>query len=106
MARFNASYSGIGEMLNSDMIQRAMAIRGEKVKARAESIAPDATPLGEGYKYEFALEVGEHGGEKKDRAFARVKNTSPHAIFVEFGNGTEKGVKHRTLGRALDAAKE
>lgn len=107
MTSFNPSYKGIGELLCSPMIVKEMRRRAEKVKAAAEAIAPDAPPFGQGYIADFEVESGIREGRTR-RAFGRVKNTSPHAFYVEFGGrawGGKKTPRHRTLGRALDSAK-
>lgn len=97
---FRADYKGIGEMLKGQIGLKAVLPQAEKVKAAAEAIAPDAPPLGEGYKYEFSIETGIKDDK---RAVATVKNTSPHAIYVEFGG--KNTPRHRTLGKALGVAK-
>lgn len=104
MSTFRGSYKGIGELLCAPFIEAEMLRRAEKVKATAEAIAPDAVPLGVGYKYEFKVESGVRArkGGRHRRAYARVSNSSLHAIYVEYGGGNTP--KHRTLGRALDAA--
>lgn len=103
MGEFKASYRGIGQLLRAPFIEAEMRRRAEKVKAVAEATAPDAPPYGVGYKASFVIESGVRK-RRTTRAYARVINTSPHAIYVEFGgNGTPK---HRTLGRALEAAKD
>lgn len=103
MSTYSASYKGIGEMLCAPFMVDEMKRRAENVKAAAEASAPDATPVGVGYKYEFRVESGIREGDSR-RAFGRVVNDSPHAAFVEFGGRSTP--KHRTLGKALDAAKE
>lgn len=103
MGAVRTSYRGIGQLLCADFIVAEMVRRAEKVKALAETTAPDYTPLGEGYKYEFEIVSGVRK-RKTRRAFARVRNRSTHAMWVEFGG--QNTPKHRTLGRALDAAKD
>lgn len=103
MSTFNASYNGIGELLTSSFVRAEMMKRGEKVLARAKATAPDATPLEVGYVASFKLETGTRTSKKGTRrAVARVKNTSPHAIYVEFGGHNLDA--HRTLGKALREA--
>lgn len=103
MTTFRASYSGIGELLRSDFMQAEMRRRAEKVKALAESTAPDAPPYGVGYKYQFEVTSGIKTSKRgTKRAYGRVTNHSEHAIWVEFGG--ENTPAHRTLGRALRAA--
>jgi hypothetical protein len=103
MTRYDASYEGIGELLRADFIQAEMRRRAEKVMALAEATAPDYTPYGVGYKYEFEVTSGiktSKAGTK--RAYGRVTNHSDHAIWVEYGG--QNTPAHRTLGRALRAA--
>ncbi len=103
MSSFNASYKGIGELLVSEMVRAEMVRRAEKVLALAKATAPDATPQGVGYVASFELEAGTKVSKKGTRrALARVKNTSPHAIYVEFGGHNLDA--HRTLGKALREA--
>jgi HK97 gp10 family phage protein len=97
--RFRASYSGIGRMIRSPQMQAEMRRRAEKVKAAAEAAAPVDT--GE-YKSSFRVTSGARGGVKKDRAYGRVANASPHAFYVEYG--TSKTRAHHTLRGALAAA--
>lgn len=98
-------YDGVGEMLRAPWMQAEMKARAEKVKARAIATAPDAPLVGEGYKFEFRVESGVKENSKGTRrAYGRVVNGSDHAIYVEYGGGRTSHA-HRTLGKALDAAK-
>jgi len=103
MTTFNASYKGLGELLVAEFIRAEMVRRAEKVKARAEATAPDYTPFGEGYKYEFEVVAGTKRSKKGTRrAVATVRNRSHHALWVEMGG--QNTPKHRTLGKALSEA--
>jgi hypothetical protein len=104
-ARFNAHYGGIGEMLRSDFIAAEMLRRAEKVKAQAEATAPydPDDPDQTHYRDAFRTEVDRRGGAHHDRAVARVVNDDKAAFFVEYG--TRNNDRHRTLGKALDAAR-
>ena len=112
-SRYKHNYKAFDlEVLCAGFMVEEMRTRAERVKEVAEATAPDATPLGVGYKYQFSVTSGIRTN-KTTRAFGRVTNDSPHAIFVEFGSGehTDKNGRvikatpaHRTLGRALDAA--
>lgn len=97
------SYRGIGEMLVMPGMVAAMARRAEKVAIRARATAPVQSGR---YKASFVVSSGVRpaAGMRRARAYGRVTNTSTHARIVEFG--TEKQAGHRTLGRALDAARE
>jgi hypothetical protein len=101
MATFRASYSGIGEMLRSPEVEAEMVRRAEKVKAQAEATAP--VDSGE-YASNFEVSSSKRGGSKKDRASATISNGVDHAFAVEYG--ASHTPRYRTLGRALDAAKD
>jgi hypothetical protein len=105
---FSLDYEGVGELLRGPEMQAVMVKHAEAVKARAEATAPVDTksPHPGRYKESFAIESGVleafHGrGGKTERAFARVVNTAPEAILVEYGSRNNQ--RHRTLGRALGA---
>jgi len=97
---YQPDHRGLGELLVSPEMEKAMRSLAEKVMARAVSLAPDAAPYGEGYIASFEVDSGVRPGTTP-RAFGRVENTSGHAVFVEFGGPHTP--KHRTLGKALDA---
>jgi hypothetical protein len=103
MSSFNSSYSGIGDMLRADFMVEEMRTRGEAVKAAAEAAAPvyEQGPHPGRYKEAFEVHAGIRAG-RKPRAHVIVENTSPEALFVEFGN--KNVTAHHTLTRALDAA--
>lgn len=79
--------------MKAEMVRRA-----EKVKAAAEADAPVYTGR---YKDSFKIESGIRD-EPTRRAYARVENDSPEAVYVEFG--TKNNEAHHTLQRALEAA--
>lgn len=113
MSEYTGSYSGVGEMLNSDFIMAMVRSRGQAVLDEAEATAPVyGGPSGDThrgrYKDSFELEVVDHGGFKGDRAAAYIWNNAPEAAVVEFGFSPSakrpKGQKaHRTLRNALSA---
>jgi hypothetical protein len=84
-------------------MQAEMRRRAELVKARAEASAPvDRTGPHPGrYKQSFRVTSGVREGKTR-RAFGRVTNDAPEAILVEYGS--RNNPRHRTLGKALDAA--
>jgi hypothetical protein len=104
-ARYKASYAGIGEMLCAPGMVADMRRRAEAVQAVAENSAPVArTGAHRGrYKAAFRVSSGIREGRTR-RAYGRVSNDAPEALIVEYGNRNTP--RHRTLGRALDAAKE
>lgn len=102
MTRFNASYAGIGKLLTAEFMQAEMRRRAEKAKDFAESIAPDASPYGVGYKYDFEVDSGiKESSLGAKRAFGRLSNHSGHALWVEFGG--QNTPAHRVLGKSLTA---
>lgn len=102
MAKFTASYAGIGEMLNSEFMQEAMHKRAEHGKDFAEPIAPvdEEGPHPGRYKAAFRVSSGTHGGHEHDRAYGRLENDSPEALWVEVG--TANNDAHHVLARSLD----
>ena len=99
-ATYNPDHRGIGELLRSEMMQRAMLQRADEIKARAEAIAPvdEKGPHPGRYKASFHTKVRGRGGATNDRAEAVVWNDSPEAPFVEFAHwGSEP---YRILARA------
>lgn len=103
-ANFTASYAGIGEMLNSDFMEAAMKERAELGRAYAETVAPVGDPADDAhagrYRESFEVSSGKHGGQKHDRAYGRVENVSPEALWVEVGSKNNEA--HHVLGRAMD----
>jgi hypothetical protein len=81
---FKPNYKGIGQLMNSPAMVELVRQRAEAAMAYAESISPERT--GE-YKASFEVTAGAHGGPKNDRAEARLTNTSPHAVDVEWKDG-------------------
>jgi hypothetical protein len=100
-ARYEPSYTGVGEMLNSDFMVEAMRLRGEEIMLRAIAIAPVGHPPDEHpgrYRASFHVRVHSHGGATNDRAEAVVYNDAPEALYVEYAHwGAEP---YRVLARA------
>lgn len=106
MSRFNASYQGIGELLRSEGIEVEMVRRAEKIKERFVETAPvdESGPHPGRLRDSARVESERRGGVHNDRAVARVVVEAPEAFYAEFGN--KNVTRHRTLGRALDAARD
>jgi hypothetical protein len=109
MSTFDASFSGIGELLRSAEMQAAMHGKAERIAEAARATAP-VGPATDGTHYRDAFEVssGVREGSSR-RAYGQVENTSDHAAAVEFGNFRTRAQTieaHHVLGRALDAAKD
>jgi hypothetical protein len=102
---FELDYEGLGKLLRGTEMRAMLATKAEAVKVRAEAMAPvDKTGPHPGrYKASFKVETGIHEGKTR-RAYARVINTAPEAILVEYGS--RNNPRHRTLGRALGFAKD
>jgi len=105
MSRFDADYKGIGEMLCSPEMQADMKRRAENVMAYAVATAPYDPHSKDGthYKDSFTVDSGVREGKTR-RAYGRVTNDDPAAFYIEYG--TSDTPRHRTLGRALDHAKD
>jgi hypothetical protein len=84
---------GMRELLKSHGVQREMNRRGDKIADRARQIAPYDSD--DDYHYRDHIVVQEN--QTPNRARAEVVAEAPYAIFVES--------RHRTLGRAIDAAR-
>jgi len=98
MARYKASYKGIGDMLCSKKMRLEMYNRAVRVKAVAEAIAPrgheeDSPTYAKSFKASSGIRE-----EPTRRAYGRVTNTDPKAMHLEFG--TKHTPKFRTLGKA------
>lgn len=100
MGTFKASYDGIGELLRSQAMKNEMHRRILRSEEAARAAAAEFSDTGE-YESSFETEVGLSKNGKRARAVLR--NTSDHSLYVEFGS--EHNPRHRTLGKALDAAK-
>ena len=105
---YNPNHEGIRRFLNSEGMQRVVKHYADKIKDRAEEIAPVGSPWEPDehagrYKASFSVEVHTLGGATNDRAEAIVRNDAPEAIHVEYGHrGREP---YHTLLRAAMEAK-
>lgn len=97
MARFDYSPIGLEAVLRSQRMQRALKRRADAGKEYAQRIAPVRTGR---YKASFRVVTGVRNGV----AYARLMNTAPYAIYLEFG--TRYMRRQRILGRALDAMRD
>lgn len=82
-----------------------MLARAERVKAAAEASAPVSDDADNPHRGRYKASFSASGGVRTSptrRAYGRVTNDAPEAPFVEFG--TKNNPRHRTLGKALDAA--
>jgi hypothetical protein len=93
-AKFRGDYKGIGKILRSTQMQREMETRAERVKSKAEALAPRDSGQ---YSASFRVETGVREG-RKPRAVSKVINDARNAPYVEWG--TSKTPRHRTMGKA------
>jgi hypothetical protein len=103
-ARYRQSYTGVGEMLRSDMVFVDMVRRAHAIKDQAERTAPvyDQGQHPGRYRDSFDIDAERRGGSKNDRGRATVSNDAPEALAVEFGNANTP--RHATLRRAARRA--
>jgi hypothetical protein len=87
-AEFRPDHRGVGEMLNSQMMQDGMRAVAEGIKTRAEGTSPVDTrsPHPGRYRASWHIRVRAYGGATYDRAEAVVYNDSPEAPYVEWGH--------------------
>lgn len=102
------NYNGIGQMLRYRAFWPPLEAVAHKMKAIAEATAPVARTGAHPGRYKASFEVVR--GQRvapNPRVFARLQNTSPEAIQVEFGTRAtrRKGPPHRTLRNAARATK-
>jgi hypothetical protein len=88
---YDPDHYGMWHFLNSYGMQRVVRHYADKIKDRAEEIAPVGSPWEPDehsgrYKASFSVEVHTLGGATNDRAEAIVKNDAPEAIHVEYGH--------------------
>lgn len=88
-SKFRGNYSGIGEMIRSLEMVRAMEHLAEEIKTEAKATAPVGDPKRDRhsgrYRASFSVSSGPNGGYKKNRAYGRVTNNAPEAFYVEYG---------------------
>lgn len=102
-ARFKMKARGVGQLLNSEMIQTEVLRRGNVIKGAAESISPVGGP-GDPHPGQYKeswyvrIEQKQVGRSHRRRPVAVVGNSSYYARWVEYG--TEKVHAHHVLLRA------
>lgn len=99
-SKFNASFTGIGELLKSDMMRDAMEDRANRVKTEAESLAPVSAHDKHPGRYRRSFHVSVGLNARRSRVEAVVSNDSPEALHVE--KGTRNNNPYHVLTRALD----
>lgn len=92
MASFNANYRGIGQLLKSPEMAKAMHDIATGIKSRAVAFSP--VDKG-GFKSSWKVE----SRKRPDRVVAVVVNDDPAAVQIEFG--TKDTPRHRALGKAI-----
>lgn len=102
-AKFKMSNRGVGQLLNSPMIEAEVLRRAEVIKAVAESISPVGGPSDPHpgvYKASWYARVERKGvgRSNKKRPVGVVGNSAYYARWVEYG--TDKVRAHHVLMRA------
>lgn len=93
------------QVLCADWMVADMERRANNVAdlARATApVGPEGDPHRGLYKESFVVSSGIQN-EKTRRAYGEVRNDVRYAAALEYGDGDTE--KHRTLGKALDAAR-
>lgn len=106
MGRFNASYTGLGELLVSPEMQAAMRDFAEKGKTAAEDLSP-VGPASDPHRGEYKAGWGVESGVREEptrRAYGRIFNDVDYSASVEFGNSHQQG--QYVLTRAIDLMRE
>jgi hypothetical protein len=92
-SRYKADFAATGRFMRSASMQDVVKGAAEKGAEFARAISPERTG---DYKASFSVSVRSDGGLRGDRAEARIVNSSPHAVYVEWRDG------HHVLARAAD----
>lgn len=89
--RYDADYSGIGQMLTSGFMQADMLRRAEEAKAwavaRAGTEAIDSGKYAGSFEVESGVQTSANGTR---RAYGELRNTDPKSFVVEFGSGPDR----------------
>lgn len=99
MARVEPSYQGIGDVMRSPGVRRAVTRAADRIADEAQRIArAEAYDTGD-YADSIHVEVDSSGRRPR----ARVVASDYKALWIEFG--TVDTPKVRTLGRAVEQSK-
>lgn len=103
-ARYRPNRRGIGRMLKGPEMVKLVTDAAEHGAQAARAAAPDQTPYGEGLVASIHAEFRTtKGGNRKDRAEARVVADAPYAAAVQFGN--KRTVAQPFMNAAITAIK-
>lgn len=100
MSRWEWNYEQFGDLLQGPEMQALMADRIDKARAAAEGMAQDFRVTGD-YAGSFQTEVKVEDTNSGRRAVGHLRNTSDHALAVEYGNGRSHK-PHHVLGKSID----
>jgi hypothetical protein len=105
MAKYRLNRAGFREhLLNADWMVAEMDGRAQRAYEFALSISPVDEDGDVHYKDSFMIASGKNGppdSDERDRAWAELSNVSPHAVYVEWGNGHDEGA--HVMTKTLDA---
>lgn len=101
MTHLDISYTGVGELLRSEMLGAALFTRAQAVRGVAEATAPYDAKNKTHFRDSFHVTEPEMP-EGHDRVVVTVYNDDDAAVHIELG--TSDTPAHHTLTKALDAA--
>lgn len=93
--RYDKNIGEVNKLMTSPEMAAFLRSIAEKAVPYAKAISPRETG---DYEESFSVTSVRRGGPRKNRAEARITNTSDHASAVEFTNHGG----HRVLGRTVD----
>jgi hypothetical protein len=108
-SEFHASYEGIGEMLRMPEILANLRERMQRAKDLAEERSPVGDPRRDPhagqYKESWYIEETLHGGARHDRAQVILGNSSPQAVYNEYGNRNTPA-RHIAWNAVIEGARD
>lgn len=111
MSYYRGNFQGIGRMLQQPGIRKALEDKANEMRPVAVGISPVGDPRtdphsGE-YRDSWTVVTGDKRvkfhGVSRPRPYARLLNTSTHAVDVEYG--TIRVPRHAVLRKTLDIFK-
>ncbi|MFJ2417265.1 hypothetical protein [Streptomyces brevispora] len=109
-SRYTGNFSGIGKLLRLPGVQLACRAAAVEIMHVAQLTAPVGDPVNDRHSgwYKASFDVVPltrtvpWRGVPYQRRGARVINSAPHALVVEYGGGKRDTPRHATLSKAVD----